>query len=77
MQVEELAQHAQDILRKYTTRFGDGSVDTRERALPWGQVDWQDYADLAEISEYASWVLINGYSLNHATVSVHRLPGFR
>ena len=77
MQVGELAQHAQDILRKYTDRCGDGSVDTEALALPWGEVDWRDYADLAEVSEYASWVLINGYSLNHATVSVHRLPGFR
>ena len=77
MQVEELARHAQDILRKYTARCADGSVDTEALALPWGEVDWQDYTDLAEISEYASWVLINGYSLNHATVSVHRLSGFR
>lgn len=28
-------------------------------------------------SEYAAWVLVNGYALNHATVSVHRLQGFR
>ena len=24
-------------------------------------------------SEYAAWTLVNGYSLNHAAVSVHRL----
>jgi hypothetical protein len=24
-------------------------------------------------SEYAAWTLVNGYSLNHATISTHRL----
>jgi hypothetical protein len=24
-------------------------------------------------SEYAAWTLVNGYALNHATVSTHRL----
>ena len=26
-------------------------------------------------SEYAAWTLVNGYNLNHAAVSVHRLTG--
>ncbi len=26
-------------------------------------------------SEYAAWTLVNGYNLNHAAVSVHRLQG--
>lgn len=28
-------------------------------------------------SEYAAWTLVNGYSLNHAAVSVHRLQGLK
>ena len=28
-------------------------------------------------SEYAAWVLVNGFALNHMTVSVHRLHGFK
>ncbi|GAB4819637.1 hypothetical protein N2152v2_006683 [Parachlorella kessleri] len=28
-------------------------------------------------SEYAAWVLVNGYALNHTTVSVHHLKGPR
>jgi len=24
-------------------------------------------------SEYAAWTLVNGYALNHVTISVHRL----
>jgi len=34
-------------------------------------------ASAMQESEYAAWVLVNGYALNHATVSVHRLQGFR
>ena len=26
-------------------------------------------------SEFAAWTLVNGYNLNHAAVSVHRLTG--
>lgn len=26
-------------------------------------------------SEYAAWVLVNGYALNHATIAVHKLKG--
>lgn len=32
-------------------------------ALPWGGRE----------SEYAAWTLVNGYSLNHTTISVHHL----
>jgi len=34
-------------------------------------------ASAVQESEYAAWVLVNGANLNHATVSVHRLQGFR
>ncbi len=29
----------------------------------------------AQESEYAAWVLVNGYALNHTTVAVHRMRG--
>ena len=32
---------------------------------------------LLQESEYAAWTLVNGYSLNHAAVSVHRLQDFK
>ena len=33
---------------------------------------WCAYSQCSE-SEYAAWTLVNGYALNHLTVSVHRL----
>ena len=32
---------------------------------------------LLQESEYAAWTLVNGYRLNHAAVSVHRLQDFK
>lgn len=28
---------------------------------------------LSSESEYAAWTLVNGYALNHVTISIHRL----
>jgi len=79
LQVEKLDQGAQGIIRKYTSRCSgiDCKLDTATRSLPWGPMEQQDFADLAGVSEYASWVLVNGDRLNHATISVHRLQNFR
>jgi len=78
IQVEKLDQGAQGIIRKYTSRCSgiDCKLDTATRSLPWGPMEQQDFADLAGVSEYASWVLVNGDRLNHATISVHRLQNF-
>jgi len=41
--------------------------------LPWSTPTLEDWQALAEESEYAAWVLVNGYALNHTTITVHRL----
>lgn len=41
--------------------------------LPWATPALADWEALAEESEYAAWVLVNGYALNHTTITVHRL----
>lgn len=41
--------------------------------LPWETPTLADWEALAEESEYAAWVLVNGYALNHTTITVHRL----
>ena len=37
----------------------------------WSLPDLEDYLNLLQESEYASWVLYNRYYLNHYTLSVH------
>ena len=41
--------------------------------LPWDTPELADYQALLAESEFAAWVLVNGYGLSHSTVSVHRL----
>jgi hypothetical protein len=42
---------------------------------PWCPPTLEEYKILAEESEYAAWVLVNGYALNHTTLAIHRLTG--
>ncbi|KAJ7526767.1 hypothetical protein O6H91_16G022300 [Diphasiastrum complanatum] len=46
-------------------------------SLPWPTPHFAEYQQLASESEYAAWTLVNGYTLNHLTVSVHRLSKLR
>ncbi|BBN05576.1 hypothetical protein MPTK1_3g14320 [Marchantia polymorpha subsp. ruderalis] len=75
--VDQLSEKSQSIIRKYTK---DATQCARHAAaasvlnsLTWPTPSFADYQHLASESEYAAWTLVNGYSLNHATVSVHRL----
>ena len=76
--VDELSPSAQQIIRRYTTpnaeimgRYGPATGLLGQE--PWEPPSVEDFEALAEESEYASWVLVNGYLLNHTTVAVHRL----
>ena len=40
--------------------------------LPWETPTLQHYEELQAESEFAAWVLVNGYSPSHCTISVHR-----
>jgi hypothetical protein len=39
----------------------------------WDEIDYNIYKSIAEESEYAAWVLQNGFALNHYTISIHNL----
>ncbi len=40
--------------------------------LPWETPSLADYEALLSESEFAGWVLVNGYGLSHTAISVHR-----
>jgi hypothetical protein len=46
------------------------AVDGHFAELPWDAPQKQDVLDLNEESQYAAWVLLNGYEVNHFTASV-------
>jgi hypothetical protein len=77
LEVEKFPEDVQSIIRKYTKQaeahsehaFLSGALGL----LPWQVPSLEDYERLSEVSEYAAWTLVNGYSLNHTTISVHNL----
>ncbi len=85
LKVEEMSEKTQKIIKKYT---GDGDSNCIPRAFskygpatgflgvtPWEPPTLEEYTTLAKESEYAAWVLVNGYALNHCTIAVHKLAG--
>eukprot|EP00898_Chlorokybus_atmophyticus_P002518 jgi/Chlat1/3267/Chrsp22S03520 len=75
--VEELSSKAQEVISKYLSASGPvqrhALLASALGTLPWPKPTYQDYQLLAAESEYAAWTLVNGYALNHATVSTHSL----
>ncbi|XP_027361151.1 uncharacterized protein LOC113869165 isoform X2 [Abrus precatorius] len=66
-----------EIIRKYTESSGDGNkyaaLASSLGHLTWEKPLYSEFQQLASESEYAAWTLVNGYALNHVTISTHRL----
>ncbi|QDZ17612.1 DUF1338 domain-containing protein [Chloropicon primus] len=77
LQVEAFSDQVQEIIGKYTKQASPASdhmfLSGSLGVLPWKTPALEDFKALAEVSEYAAWTLVNGYSLNHTTISVHNL----
>ncbi|CAI9092725.1 OLC1v1028046C1 [Oldenlandia corymbosa var. corymbosa] len=75
--VDELSPQAQEIIRKYTDISGNGNkyaaLASCFGSLTWEKPSYSEFQVLASESEYAAWTLVNGYALNHVTISTHRL----
>ncbi|XP_027153204.1 uncharacterized protein LOC113753290 [Coffea eugenioides] len=75
--VDELSPRAQEIIRRYTAQSNNGnkhsSLASCLGSLTWEKPSYAEFLQLASESEYAAWTLVNGYALNHLTVSTHRL----
>lgn len=46
------------------------------KGAPWGKVKHQDYLSIVDESEYAAWLLVFGFRVNHFTVNVNMLKNF-
>lgn len=82
LRVDELSPEAQQVIDNYTKQQQGqagryASLCAATGMLPWQAPTLQDHAILLKESEYAAWTLANGYNLNHAAVSVHRLKGLK
>lgn len=75
--VDQMSPQAQKIIRKYTELSGNGNnyaaLASALGTLTWKKPSFTEFQQLARESEYAAWTLVNGYALNHVTISTHRL----
>ncbi|KAJ6688983.1 hypothetical protein OIU85_005406 [Salix viminalis] len=75
--VDQLSPQAQEIIEKYIGTSGSGykhaTLASALGSLTWKKPLFSDFQQLAKESEYAAWTLVNGYALNHVTISTHRL----
>ncbi|KAM0014745.1 hypothetical protein Hdeb2414_s0033g00717891 [Helianthus debilis subsp. tardiflorus] len=75
--VDQMTTEAQDIIKKYTGLSAAGhehsALSSALGCLTWPKPSHVEFQQLARESEYAAWTLVNGYTLNHVTISVHRL----
>lgn len=75
--VDQMSSEAQEIIKKYTGMSGKGNkyaaLASAQGSLTWEKPLHSEFQKLARESEYAAWTLVNGYALNHVTISTHRL----
>ncbi|KAK6931185.1 protein of unknown function DUF1338 [Dillenia turbinata] len=75
--VDQMSPQAQEIIRKHTDMSGNGNrhaaLASALGSLTWEKPSHSDFQHLARESEYAAWTLVNGYAVNHVTISTHRL----
>ncbi len=85
LRVGDLSDEAQRIIHSYTDEVTADPADTLNldngvevdaflHKPLWRTPRYEDFARLAEESEYAAWVMYNRYYLNHFTVTIHNLP---
>lgn len=76
LRAQELSKGAQRIIQRYVGTAGKAfkhiAVCAATGELPWETPTLQHYEALLAESEFAAWVLVNGYGLSHTTISVHR-----
>lgn len=75
--VDELKPETQKIIRKYTSMSSNGNkhaaLASALGSLTWEKPSYAEFQQLARESEYAAWTLVNGYAVNHVTISTHQL----
>nr|XP_043619544.1 uncharacterized protein LOC122591345 [Erigeron canadensis] len=75
--VDQMSLEVQEIIHKYIGLSGAGhkhsALSSALGCLTWPKPSHSEFQKLARESEYAAWTLVNGYALNHVTISIHRL----
>lgn len=76
LKVEEFSAPLQKTVFSLIRRIPDHYFDDPKFLISgacWGKIDWQTYSDLLKESEYAAWMSVFGFRVNHFTVFANAL----
>jgi hypothetical protein len=80
LKVKELSKQTQeiigDLIKQLPKNFGQNE-DCLTMGAPWKAVSFSAYQDLLDESEYAAWMSVFGFRVNHFTVFVNDLKSFK
>ena len=82
---DDITKESKNIIQKYT-KSSKLLIDKEQNIhlfdgvsngdVLWGPISYEDYQRLADESEYAAWKLVNGNTINHKTIPVHKLDKY-
>ncbi len=76
LKVEEFSPFLQTTVKEIIAKIPESVLNSKEIILAgnqWGKPSYEVYQKLREESEYAAWLYVNGFTVNHFTVSVTHL----
>jgi len=75
----EFSEEFQNVIKKRINSVGNayyGDPDLIHKGCVWGKPTYADYQFLRKESEYAAWLLVHGFRVNHFTVSINALKKY-
>lgn len=76
LMIDDFSEELQTIIHDIVSKIPQEKLDTPEvlwAGKLWGDITWENYQKLRNESEYAGWLYVNGFTVNHFTVSVTHL----
>jgi hypothetical protein len=77
--VEDFSSFLQDTVKKSIEKIPQSELNPDTIVFAgnlWGKPNWDTYLKLRDESEYAAWVYVYGFRVNHFTVSVNHLKKY-
>lgn len=74
--IEDFSPEFQNIARELVSGIKEEILESPEilwAGRLWNNISWETYQRLRDESEYAAWLYVNGFTVNHFTVSVTHL----
>jgi len=77
--LSEFSEEFQKVIKGRINSVGNayyGDPDLIHKGCVWGKPTYADYQFLRKESEYAAWLLVHGFRVNHFTVSINALKKY-